>query len=110
MAITNEHFRLLARADQSAFLELPWGVPLEEWPAELLVDAKRGISRHVVRFVRLNGSFYALKDLPSRLAAREYRLLRALAALSVPPPLPALPPPPPPSPHPPLPPSSPTPP
>src|SRR5260221_13903015 len=84
MAITNEHFRLLARADQSAFLELPWGVPLEEWPAELLVDAKRGISRHVVRFVRLNGSFYALKELPSRLAAREYRLLGALAELSVP--------------------------
>jgi hypothetical protein len=84
MAIANHHFRLLARADQSAFLELPWGLALEDWPEELLVQAKRGISRHVVRFVRVNGSFYALKELPSRLAEREYRLLGALADLSVP--------------------------
>ncbi len=84
MAIANHHFRLLARADQSAFLELPWGLALEVWPEELLVEARRGISRHVVRFVRVNGSFYALKELPSRLAEREYRLLGALADLSVP--------------------------
>lgn len=84
MAIANHHFRLLARADQSAFLELPWGLALETWPEELLVQARRGISRHVVRFVRVNGSFYALKELPSRLAEREYRLLGALADLSVP--------------------------
>ena len=84
MAIANHHFRLLARADQSAFLELPWGLALEAWPEELLVQARRGISRHVVRFVRVNGSFYALKELPSRLAEREYRLLGALADLSVP--------------------------
>ncbi len=84
MAIANHHFRLLARADQSAFLELPWGLGLEAWPKELLVQARRGISRHVVRFVRVNGSFFALKELPSRLAEREYRLLGALADLSVP--------------------------
>jgi lipopolysaccharide kinase (Kdo/WaaP) family protein len=84
MAIANHHFRLLARADQSAFLELPWGLALEAWPDKLLVQARRGISRHVVRFVRVNGSFYALKELPSRLAEREYRLLGALADLSVP--------------------------
>src|SRR5712691_2366283 len=84
MAATKRHFRLLARADQGAFLDLPWSVPLEEWPLEILVEAKRGISRHVVRFVHLNRSFYALKELPSRLAAREYRLLGALAELSVP--------------------------
>ena len=84
MATTNQHFRLLARADQQAFLDLPWGLPLEEWPEELLVEAKRGIGRHVVRFVRLNGSFYALKELPSRLAEREYRLLGELANRAVP--------------------------
>src|SRR5438105_14473558 len=81
---TNRHFRLLARADQAAFLDLPWHVPLEEWPDELLVEAKRGISRHVVRFVRIDGSFYALKELPSRLAEREYRLLGELAERAVP--------------------------
>ena len=38
----------------------------------------RGISRHVVRFVDYDGRLYALKEIPRRLAEREYRLLRAL--------------------------------
>jgi tRNA A-37 threonylcarbamoyl transferase component Bud32 len=45
---------------------------------------ERGISRHVVRFVEYSGSFYALKELPHRLAHREYRLLRALARQGLP--------------------------
>ena len=73
--MTNPRFRLVARDDQRAFLELPWQLPLKEWPAELLVDVKRGIGRHVVRFVDLDGAFYALKELPQRFAEREYRLL-----------------------------------
>ncbi|HZS24585.1 MAG TPA: DUF4032 domain-containing protein [Gaiellaceae bacterium] len=77
-------FRLLARAEQGALLALPWGLPLEEWPAEQLVDAERGIGRHVVRFVELGGRLFALKELPERLAAREYRLLTALEAEEVP--------------------------
>ena len=44
----------------------------------------RGIGRHVVRFVDLNESHYALKELPPRLAEREYRLLGELAEKSVP--------------------------
>jgi tRNA A-37 threonylcarbamoyl transferase component Bud32 len=82
--VTNPRFRLVARDDQRAFLELPWQLPLEEWPAELLVDVKRGIGRHVVRFVDLDGSFYALKELPPRIAAREYGLLGDLAHAGVP--------------------------
>lgn len=82
--MTNPRFRLVARDDQRAFLELPWQLPLEEWPAELLVDVKRGIGRHVVRFVDLDGSFYALKELPPRIAAREYGLLGDLAHIGVP--------------------------
>jgi tRNA A-37 threonylcarbamoyl transferase component Bud32 len=78
------HFRLVARADQPAFLELPWDLPLEEWPPERVVEVLRGISRHVVRFVRLNSSFYALKELPPPLADREYRLLTELADRGVP--------------------------
>src|SRR5437868_8160859 len=81
---SNRHFRLLARADQAAFLDLPWSLPLEGWPNELLVEAKRGISRHVVRFVRINGCFYALKEIPARLAEREYRLLGELGERAVP--------------------------
>jgi tRNA A-37 threonylcarbamoyl transferase component Bud32 len=38
----------------------------------------------VVRFVEYSGSFYALKELPHRLAHREYRLLRALARQGLP--------------------------
>jgi hypothetical protein len=71
MATANSRFRLRARADQRAFLELPWGLPLEEWPQALLVEAKRGIGRHVVRFVHLSDAFYALKELPPPLAERE---------------------------------------
>jgi tRNA A-37 threonylcarbamoyl transferase component Bud32 len=84
MNATHTHFRLLARADQQAFLDLPWGLPLEDWPQELQVEARRGIGRHVVRFVHLNGSFYALKELPPPLADREYRLLGELAQRAVP--------------------------
>jgi len=45
MATTHTHFRLLARADQQAFLELPWGVPLEEWPKDLQVEARGRLAR-----------------------------------------------------------------
>jgi hypothetical protein len=79
MSTKSPRFRLVARADQPAFLDLPWDVPLEDWPSDRVVEVLRGISRHVVRFVRLNGSFYALKELPPPLADREYRLLGGLA-------------------------------
>ena len=84
MATTHTHFRLLARADQQAFLALPWGLPLAEWPQELLIEARRGIGRHVVRFVHLSSSFFALKELPPPLAPREYRLLGELTDRAVP--------------------------
>ena len=76
--MTTSRFRLLARAEQAALLELPWGVPLEQWPADLVVDVERGIGRHVVQFVRVGDALFALKELPPRLAAREYRLLGTL--------------------------------
>lgn len=79
-----DHFRLVARADQRAFLGLPWGLPLEEWPEDIVVDVERGIGRHVVRFVRLNGTYYALKELPQRIAEKEYRLLLDLDDRGVP--------------------------
>src|SRR6266699_3442764 len=73
-------------ADQAAgLLTLPWSEPLAEWQDERLVEIRqRGISRHVVRFVYDDGTLYALKELSERLARREYRLLRALAELSIP--------------------------
>ena len=84
MSARGPRFRLVARADQPAFLQLPWELSLEEWPEELLVHVERGIGRHVVRFVDIGGSYYALKELPPRIAEREYRLLGDLEDEAVP--------------------------
>ncbi|HEV3407441.1 MAG TPA: DUF4032 domain-containing protein [Gaiellaceae bacterium] len=77
-------FQMLARPGHPTFLDLPWEIPLEEWDSEELVDVVRGISRHVVRFVSRGDTLYALKELPRRLAEREYELLRALEVESIP--------------------------
>ena len=77
-------FRLVARTGHPDFLDLPWSRPLAAWESPRFVDVERGIHRHVVRFVDYDGALYALKELPPRLAAREYRLLRALADLGQP--------------------------
>ena len=77
-------FQMLARPGHPTFLDLPWEVPLEEWDSDELVDVVRGIGRHVVRFVSRGDTLYALKELPHRLAEREYELLRELEAESIP--------------------------
>ena len=41
-------------------LELPWHLPLEEWPDEYLVPLPRGISRHVVRYARAGDEVIAV--------------------------------------------------
>lgn len=70
--------------DPADLLALPWSTPLERWPADRLVSLPRGISRHVVRFVRVSGTVYAIKELPQQVAEREYRLLRELSKREVP--------------------------
>jgi len=71
--------------EAAGLLTLPWQQPLEDWDDERLVTIRqRGISRHVVRFVSDHGTLYALKEIPERLARREYRLLRALAEHKIP--------------------------
>jgi hypothetical protein len=78
------HFHLVARTGHPDFLDLPWDRPLEELESERLASVVRGIGRHVVRFVDYDGALYALKELPTGLAWREYRLLRALAGAGIP--------------------------
>jgi hypothetical protein len=69
----------------SGLLTLPWAQPLEDWRDDRLVEIRqRGISRHIVRFVADDDGLYALKSIGEPLARREYRLLRALADLSIP--------------------------
>ena len=72
-----------ARPDP-ALLDLPWDQPLETWPGEVLAALPRGISRHVVRFVKLSGRVIAVKEIKADLAAREYQLLRMLGRLDLP--------------------------
>ena len=72
-----------ARPDP-ALLDLPWGTPLGEWPEERLAALPRGISRHVVRFVKLSGRVLAVKEIKAELAEREYIILRMLRRLDQP--------------------------
>ncbi len=72
-----------ARPDP-ALLDLPWGVPLEEWPQDRLAALPRGISRHVVRFVKLSGGVIAVKEIKADIARREYQMLRQLGRLDQP--------------------------
>jgi uncharacterized protein DUF4032/lipopolysaccharide kinase (Kdo/WaaP) family protein len=76
--------RITSALVDPALLDLPWGVPLEEWPADHLVALPQGISRHIVRFVKLNDVVYALKETRERIAEKEYDLLRALERIDFP--------------------------
>jgi hypothetical protein len=80
----SNQLQITAVGADPALLDLPWQVPLEEWPAEQLAALPRGISRHVVRFARLSGRVVAVKEIGAELARREYGLLRLLRRLDVP--------------------------
>jgi hypothetical protein len=76
--------RITSALVDPALLDLPWSTPLEEWPADHLVALPQGISRHIVRFVRMAGTVYAVKETGERVAEREYDLLRALERIDFP--------------------------
>jgi hypothetical protein len=76
--------RITSALVDPALLDLPWSTPLEEWPPDHLVALPQGISRHVVRFVKLAGTVYAVKETGERVAEREYDLLRALERIDFP--------------------------
>lgn len=75
---------ITAAAAEPALLDLPWDIPLEEWPSSLLAALPRGISRHVVRFVNLSGRVLAVKEIGETVAHHEYDTLRALSRLDAP--------------------------
>jgi hypothetical protein len=75
---------LVASRPDPALVRLPWATPLAEWPDDLVVPLPRGLSRHVVRIVRLGGRTYAIKETQEEVAFREYRLLRDLQRLGLP--------------------------
>ena len=67
-----------------ALLDLPWDLPLELWPEEYIAALPKGISRHLVRFVRLGEHVLAVKETTEEMATREYDLLRTLNRLDLP--------------------------
>ncbi|MGN6326785.1 DUF4032 domain-containing protein [Pseudolysinimonas sp.] len=70
--------------DPSALLDLPWDLPLDLWPDDLIAALPKGISRHLVRFVRLGEWVIAVKETSEELARREYDMLRVLQRLELP--------------------------
>jgi hypothetical protein len=71
---------LRLRDPTPALLGLPWERPLEAWSDERL-DFRRlpvGPSRHLVRFLVVEGTLLALKELPATVGDREYAVLRHL--------------------------------
>lgn len=76
--------RIVASRPDPAILRLPWHLPLEEWPDDVVVPLPRGLSRHVVRIVRLGTSVYAVKETNDDIAFREYRMLRDLQRMGMP--------------------------
>ncbi|MDR1189831.1 MAG: DUF4032 domain-containing protein [Bifidobacteriaceae bacterium] len=75
---------ITAVTPDSALFDLPWELPLDQWPEDVILALPRGISRHVVRFVKLSGRVLAVKEIASYAAGREYGLLKDLANLDAP--------------------------
>jgi len=76
--------RIVATEPNPALVTLPWSTPLEDWDEKYVVPLPRGISRHVVRIVRLGRDIYAVKETREPIAFREYRMLRDLQRLGLP--------------------------
>ncbi|RLV47584.1 DUF4032 domain-containing protein [Nocardioides mangrovicus] len=75
--------RIVANRPDPAVFTLPWPVPLVEW-TEHVISLPRGLSRHVVRIVRLGEAVYAVKETVEPIAWREYGLLRDLQRMGLP--------------------------
>lgn len=65
------------RPDAPDLLDLPWHVPLEQWPEHCprVLDLERGVSRHEVQFVGYASRAWAIKRTSVHAAQKEYALL-----------------------------------
>jgi Domain of unknown function (DUF4032) len=75
---------ITAATVEPALLDLPWHLPLEDWPTENIAALPKGLSRHTVRFAHLNDHVIAIKETLPELAKREYDMLKQLLKLDVP--------------------------
>ncbi|MDP5026403.1 MAG: DUF4032 domain-containing protein, partial [Aquiluna sp.] len=79
-----QQLSITAATAEPALLDLPWHLPLEDWPSENIAALPKGLSRHTVRFAHLNDHVIAIKETLFDLAKREYEMLRKLEKLDVP--------------------------
>jgi hypothetical protein len=70
--------KLQIRPGNPDFLDLSWETPIDDWQGDRLVSMPTGVHRHPVRFVAYEEGVYAIKEMPLRLATREFRVLRSL--------------------------------
>lgn len=78
--------RLRLRDEVAGLLDLPWELPLARWnePGQEFRDLPVGPSRHLVRFLVHGTTIYALKELPTAVATREFEVLRHLEEAGLP--------------------------
>jgi hypothetical protein len=78
-------FPILRIRRSGEILDLPWELALADWPASLRFrDLPVGPSRHLVRFLVVDGELIALKEEPLEVAEREYQVLGHLERVGLP--------------------------
>jgi len=78
-------FPLLRLRRAGQLLDLPWELPLDAWPPSLQFRVLPvGPSRHLVRFLVVEGDLIALKEEPIDVAEREYDVLTHLERVGLP--------------------------
>jgi tRNA A-37 threonylcarbamoyl transferase component Bud32 len=83
--MTQPRFPLLRLRRTEGLLDLPWEQPLADWPDSLAFrDLDVGPSRHLVRFLVVDGVLIALKEEPILVARREYAVLTHLERVGLP--------------------------
>ena len=80
----SQSLNITTAAVDPALLDLPWQLPLEDWPSDRIAALPKGLSRHTVRFAHLSDHVIAIKETLPELAKREYEMLKRLISLDVP--------------------------
>jgi len=76
--------RFVSLRPDAALIPLPWAIPLEAWPDDILVALPQGLSRHVVRFIGVGDTIYAAKEINEAIARHEFQMLTDLNRLGQP--------------------------
>jgi hypothetical protein len=83
--VTEPVFPALRLRRAEGLLDLPWELPLADWPDTLAFrQLDVGPSRHLVRFLVVDGALVALKEEPIEVARREYAVLGHLERVGLP--------------------------